>query len=73
MKNKKDAYTENLRRGVYTQESIHGLAYWERRESIENKPFEYTLSVKKEQTEKEKRRKTPAIVRIDSEQNNQET
>ena len=59
---------ENLRKGVYIQESIHEVAYWERRKTIEKKSFEHALSVLKEQEEQSGR--TPDIVTIDSEQNN---
>ena len=70
MENKKKAHMENLRKGVYIQESIHEVAYWKRRESIEKKPFEYVYSARKVQTEKEER-KTLEPVKLDSEQNNQ--
>ena len=52
----KEVYMENLRRGVYIQESIHKKAYWKRRESIEKKPSEYVYSAGKEQTERGQRK-----------------
>ena len=72
MENEKKASMENLRKRVYIQESIHEVAYWKRRESIEKKPFEYTYSERKEHTEKEER-KTLYPVNLATEQNNQVT
>ena len=39
-------------------ESIHEVPYWKRRESIEKKPYQYTLSERKEPVEQEKKKRT---------------
>ena len=71
MENKKKVYVKNLIKGVYTQESIHEIAYWKRRELIEKKSYECVNSARKEQTEREEEKTIGDTLSMPKEQEEQ--